>query len=256
MPDPHGSFIWYELLTSDHAQAKRFYDEVVGWDIEEQSSAPVDIDYRMIRAAGSDVGGVMQLSDEMRQHGARPTWLGYIGVDDVDATVARAEAAGGKVMMPAMDMPEIGRMALLADPQGIPFYVMRGASEESSDSFSPDKQGHAAWNELNTTDLEAAKRFYTELFGWSLGDVMPMGEMGDYQLLEHGGGMIGAMMQVQPGSDPSWNFCFRTDSVDRGLDAIKAGGGTVTFGPAEVPGGGRVVQAFDPEGAAFMIISD
>ncbi|MDQ3246876.1 MAG: VOC family protein [Pseudomonadota bacterium] len=253
MPNPHGSFIWYELLTSDHGAAKSFYDAAVGWDIETAASNPMD--YRMIRTGSGFAGGVMQLTADMREHGAKPTWLGYVGVDDVDATVAKAEGLGAKVMMPAFDLPGVGRMALIADPQGIPIYVMRGESDEASEAFSPDELGHGAWNELNTTDLEAAKSFYPELFGWSLGDVMPMGEMGDYQFIEHGGRMIGAMMKVQPGSQPTWNYCFRTDSVDRGLDAINAGGGTVTYGPAEVPGGDRVVQAIDPEGAVFMIVS-
>lgn len=253
MPDPHGSFIWYELLTSDHQAAKAFYDAVVGWDIETTASNPMD--YRMIRTGSGLAGGVMQITGDMREHGAKPTWLGYVGVDDVDATVTKAEELGASVLMPAFDVPDVGRMALIADPQGIPLYVMRGESDAQSEAFSPDQQGHGAWNELNTTDLDAAKSFYPALFGWTLGDAMPMGEMGDYQFIEHGGRMIGAMMKVQPGSRPAWNYCFRTDSVDRGFDAIKSGGGTVTYGPAEVPGGDRVVQAIDPEGAPFMIVS-
>lgn len=253
MPNAHGDFIWYELLTSDAAAAKAFYDPVVGWDIEAVANNPMN--YRMIRTGGGHAGGVMELSDKMRDWGAKPTWLGYVGVDDVDATLAKAESLGATIKMPAFDVPGVGRLAMIADAQGIPIYVMRGASAEASTAFSPDESGRAAWNELSTTDLEAAKQFYPELFGWTLGEVMPMGEMGDYQFIEHGGRMIGAMMKAQSKDHPSWNFAFRTASVDRGLEAIEAGGGTVTFGPSEVPGGDRVVQAFDPEGAAFMIVS-
>jgi predicted enzyme related to lactoylglutathione lyase len=253
MPNRHGSFVWYELLTADASAAKSFYDEVVGWDIEATASNPMN--YRMIRTASGNTGGVMELTDNMREHVAKPTWLGYVGVDDVDVTVAKAEGLGAKVMMPAFDVPDIGRLALIADPQGIPIYIMRGESAEDSNAFSPEEHGHGAWNELSTTDLDAAKSFYTELFGWTLADVMPMGEMGDYQFIDHGSETIGAMMKAQGGAHPSWNYCFRTDSVDRGFEAIKAGGGTVTYGPAEVPGGLRVVQAFDPEGTAFMIVS-
>lgn len=253
MPNPHGDFIWYELLTADAAQAKAFYDPVIGWDIEATANNPMN--YRMIRTPSGHAGGVMEITANMREHGARPTWLGYVGVDDVDATVAKAEGLGAKALMPAFDVPGVGRLAMIADPQGIPLYVMRGATDEASSAFSPDQPGHAAWNELSTSDLEAAKSFYPELFGWTLGDVMPMGEMGDYQFIEHGGRMIGAMMKVQSSGHPSWNYCFRTDSVDRGLEAIKSGGGTVTYGPAEVPGGDRVVQALDREGSAFMIVS-
>jgi predicted enzyme related to lactoylglutathione lyase len=176
MPNRHGSFVWYELLTADASAAKSFYDEVVGWDIEATASNPMN--YRMIRTASGKAGGVMELTDNMREHGAKPTWLGYVGVDDVDVTVAKAVGLGAKVMMPAFDVPDVGRLALIADPQGIPIYVMRGASAEDSNAFSPEEHGHGAWNELSTTDLDAAKRFYTELFGWTLGDVMPDGRDG------------------------------------------------------------------------------
>lgn len=251
MPNAYGDFIWYELLTSDHARAKAFYDTVVGWDIEPAPAGPVD--YRMIRTASGNAGGVMQLTDDMRAHGARPTWLGYIGVYDVDRTVAQATEAGAKVLMEPFDIEGVGRLALLADPAGAPFYVMRGFSEEASDAFSPATVGHAAWNELVTSDLDGAKSFYPALFGWTLGDVMPMGPMGDYQFIEQGGEMIGAMFA--PGDrQPAWRFCFRTESLERSIEAVNSGGGQVLFGPTEVPGGGRIIQATDPDGAFFMVI--
>src|SRR5690349_21399377 len=88
-------FIWYELMTPDPDAAKTFYDAVVGWSIEPQSQFPNG--YRMIgRSDGGFAGGVLPLNDEMHQHGARPTWLGYLYVDDVDASVADIESAGGK----------------------------------------------------------------------------------------------------------------------------------------------------------------
>ncbi|HUE79837.1 MAG TPA: VOC family protein [Sphingomicrobium sp.] len=252
MPNRHGEFIWYELLTAEPEEAKAFYEPVVGWRFGEPS--PDHAGYREIRTETGHAGGVLPLTQEMRDHGARPTWLGYVGVDDVDATVAKAQAAGATLLMPAWDIAGIGRIALLADPQGAPFYVMRGASEEASDAFSPDSVGHATWNELTTSDLEAAKLFYLPLFGWTLGDTMPMGEMGDYQFLEHGGRMIGAMMQ-RGDTRPSWNFCFRTADLERSVDDIKARGGSVTYGPAEVPGGERIVVALDPESSQFMLIA-
>lgn len=251
MPNPHGDFIWYELLTGDHAAAKRFYDAAVGWDIEPAPAGPID--YRMIRTGSGNAGGVMQLTDDMRAHGARPTWLGYVGVDDVDSTVAKAEGAGAKALMEPFDIAGVGRLALLSDPFGAPFYVMRGASDESSNAFSPDAVGHCAWNELVTGDPAAAKEFYVSLFGWTLGDTMPMGPMGDYQFLEHGGRTIGAMFA--PGDrQPAWRFCFRTANLERSTEAVKAGGGQVLFGPTDVPGGGTIIQAADPEGAFFMLI--
>ena len=252
MPNPRGDFIWYELLTDDHAQARAFYDPVVGWDIEPAASNPMD--YRMIRIpGGGHAGGVMQINDEMRGHGARPTWLGYIGVDDVDATVAQAKDAGGNVLMAAFDLPTVGRMALLADPAGAPFYVMRGASDQTSDAFSANAIGHCAWNELLTSDLRMATDFYIPLFGWTLGHSMPMGPMGDYQFILQGSQTIGAMF-APPDRRPAWRFCFRVENLEQSIAAVRAGGGEILFGPTEVPGGGRIIQANDPDGVFFMVI--
>ena len=252
MRNQHGDFIWYELMTGDPAAAKRFYDPVAGWTIESQPSG--DMDYRMIDTGDGLVGGTLTLTKDMREHGAKPTWLGYVGVDDVDATLAKIEAEGGRTLMPANDIPDVGRIAMAADPQGNPFYVMRGSVDQVSTSFAPDKAGHTAWNELVTSDLEAAKRFYPTVFGWTLGDVMPMGEMGDYQFIDHGGRMIGAMMKAPPGAPTGWGFAFHNRDVDAAAARIKELGGIVRDGPMEVPGDQRVVMASDPEGVPFMLV--
>lgn len=257
MRNQHGDFIWYELMTGDPAAAKRFYDPVAGWTIEAEASNPMD--YRMIDAGDGAVGGTLTLTAEMREHGAKPTWLGYVGVDDVDATLAKIEAEGGTVLMPANDIPDVGRIAMATDPQHNPFYVMRGSVDQVSTSFAPDKAGHTAWNELATSDLEAAKRFYPAVFGWTLGDVMPMGDMGDgglgdYQFIDHGGRMIGAMMNAPPGAPTGWGFAFHNTDIDGAVERIKAGGGTIRGGPMEVPGDQRALMASDPEGVPFMLV--
>src|ERR1700740_1413254 len=96
--EPRGDFIWYELMTPDPDGAKAFYDALIGWSIEAQSQFPNG--YRMIgRSDGKFAGGVLPLSDEMQQHGARPTWLGYINVPDVDQAVADIEKARGKTVI-------------------------------------------------------------------------------------------------------------------------------------------------------------
>lgn len=119
MPNLQGSFIWYELMTSDADGAKAFYDSVVGWNVGSEAEFPNG--YRMIgRYDGKNAGGVLPLTEEMKSHGARPVWLGYIGVDDVDATVSAIEADGGKAMMPAWDIPGVGRVAMVTDPAGSP----------------------------------------------------------------------------------------------------------------------------------------
>jgi len=121
MVNPNGTPIWYELLTADPDASKAFYDHVIGWTIDATPPMP-GMDYRMINTPGdSQVGGVMRLTDDMAANGAKPTWLFYIGVHDVDATVDKLKANGGSVHLPPWEIPDVGRMAMVADPQGIPF---------------------------------------------------------------------------------------------------------------------------------------
>ncbi len=254
----HGNFIWYELITPDPDCAKAFYDAVIGWNIDAKPQG--EMDYRMIgRPDGGNAGGVMRLTDEMRGHGARPTWLGYIAVDDVDASVASIEKAGGKALMPAFDIPDVGRIAMVTDPQGVPFYVMRatppaGKEDKVSDVFSPDQPGRVSWNELTTRDPKAALDFYTSKFGWTKGDVMPMGDMGDYQFITHHNVPLGALMTTAPENQPRWRYYFRVANVDAAKQSVEAGGGTVIHGPQDVPGGDRILIGTDPQGAEFAVV--
>jgi predicted enzyme related to lactoylglutathione lyase len=254
-----GSFIWYELMTTDPDGAKAFYDAVVGWDIG--PAAPEFKGYRMInRSDGKAAGGVLPLTDEMQQHGARPMWLGYVNVLDTDNSVAAIEKAGGKVLMPAFDIPNIGRIAMVADPQGAPLYVMKptppaGQPEAKSDVFSTDQAQHVRWNELATSDQDGAIDFYTHQFGWQQEGGMPMGEMGDYKFINHGGVMIGAIMRKPPQLPVSlWTYYIGVDDIGRATDAIKAGGGQVLNGPMEIPGGEFSLNGMDPQGASFGLV--
>jgi predicted enzyme related to lactoylglutathione lyase len=250
--NPHGSFIWYELLTDDPDAAAAFYGDVIGWTAA--SAGQGGMDYRIFSAGGVGVAGHMKLPDGAAEAGMRPGWLGYIGVDDVDSAAEGIIGAGGSVQMPATDIEGVGRIAMAADPQGVPFYVMRGASDEASTAFDAVKAGHCSWNELSTPDQAGALAFYTGQFGWEKGDVMPMGEMGGYQFIHHGGGMIGAIMTSPPGQPPGWQFAFGVRDIDEAAERIAAAGGTVRHGPIEVPGGDRVVMATDPQGARFMAV--
>jgi len=257
---PHGSHIWYELITPDPVGAKSFYDAVVGWNIEPQPSG--EMDYRMIRAPGDNdggVGGVMRLNEEMAQHGAKPVWLGYIAVDDVDATVAKVEAKGGKVHLPAFDIPDIGRIAMVADPQDNTFYVMKpappkGAEDKVSTAFSATEDGHVNWNELTTSDPAAARSFYGELFGWTSDEFMPMGELGEYRFFAHNGTTIGAVCAPPPGAPAGWRYYVRVPSISAAVETVKDKGGAVAMGPHEVPGGDHIIIGNDPQGAEFALV--
>ncbi|NIJ67103.1 hypothetical protein FHR20_004081 [Sphingomonas leidyi] len=253
----HGSFIWYELVTGDSAKAKAFYDSVCGWNIDAQP-APGGMDYRMINAADGQAGGVMQLNADMIAGGARPTWLGYLGVDDVDASVAAVVAAGGQVHLPAFDIPDVGRLAMVTDPQGVPFYVMRGASPHTSTAYQRMGLGHVAWNELLAPDDAAALAFYERLFAITKVGGMPMGEMGEYSFIANGdskGEAVGAIMRVQPGTAPGWRFYIRVPDITDAIARVEAGGGKVVWGPEQVPGGEWVISIVDPEGVACGFVS-
>lgn len=257
MANAHGSFIWYELLTKDSKAAKAFYDEVVGWNIDAEP-APGGMDYRMIVASDGNVGGVMGLNADMIAGGAKATWLGYFGVDDVDASVAAVVADGGQVHLPAFDIPGIGRLAMLTDPQGVPFYVMRGASPESSNAYQRTGMGHVSWNELVTPDDAAALAFYQKHFGLTKVGTLPMGPMGDYSFIantESAGEAIGAVMKTPPGSPSGWGFYFRVPEIEAAKAKVVAAGGTVRMGPHQVPGGEWTLHCDDPEGVPFGLVA-
>jgi len=254
-----GGYIWYELLSPDPEGSKAFYDSVVGWNIGE--GAPEFQGYRMIgRSDGKYAGGVFPLTDEMRAHGARPTWLGYIHVPDVDRSVKDIEQAGGKALMAPFDIPNVGRIALVADPQGAPFYVMKpippaNDPDAESDVFSPDQAQHVRWNELSTSDPDAALDFYKRQFGWGQEGDMDMGEMGKYRFIQANGVTIGAIMRKPPQLPVSaWTYYIGVDDIDRAVSAINNGGGKIINGPMEIPGGEFALNAIDPQGAPFGLV--
>ncbi len=257
MLNPEGSFIWYELMSPDPAASKAFYDAVVGWTIAARSTGPEGIDYRTItRSDGGSAGGVLKLDAAMQERGARPAWLGYLSVANVDAAVAAISEQGGKTMMPPYDVPGIGRMAMVTDPQGAPFYVMRGESGESSTAFDRMGMGKCNWNELATTDQTAGNSFYATVFGWTYPDTMPMGEMGDYIFVQAGDQTIGATMtRPAGGPPPSWQFYFRVPDIDAAAAKVTKSGGTVHHGPTDVPGGDRIIISSDPHGAMFGVVA-
>jgi predicted enzyme related to lactoylglutathione lyase len=250
----HGAFTWFELMTPDPAAAKRFYDAVVGWDIEPEPSGAME--YRMIRRAdGGNAGGMLTLTDEMRAGGARPAWFGYLAVGDVDAAVDAVVADGGQSLMAARDISDGLRIAMVADPQGAPVYLMRTTSEGVSDVFDPMRPQHVRWNELSTRDPVAAIDFYKRHFGWAQEGGMDMGEMGQYQFVQQGDVGIGAIMPLMPGMPHAvWSFYIGVDDIDRAARAITDGGGTIIQDPMEIPGGEHALNATDPQGARFGLV--
>jgi uncharacterized protein len=255
-----GSFIWYELMTPDPDAAGKFYGALLGWKITPPQVPPPEKDYRMIlRSDGGNAGGMLRLTPEMQHHGVRPTWLGYIHVRDVDVATRDIVADGGQLLMPRMDLPA-GKIAMVADPMGAPFYVMDplpppDQPDAKSDVFDVDAAQRVRWNELSSADLVRAKAFYARHFAFQSTESMPMGPMGDYCFLDHHGVRIGAVMPKPPSSPVSaWLFYFGVASVAAAKKAIEAGGGQVIHGPQQVPGGHWTIMAEDPAGASFGVV--
>lgn len=261
MSQPTGGFIWYELMTTDADAAAIFYGSVVGWKIGSRAAAATAgmRDYRAIaRDDGGHAGGVLQLTKEMCTDGARSAWVGYLHVKNVAATTAAIERDGGHVLMGKMSLP-VGDIAMVTDPMGAPLYVMSpipppGKPDAASDVFAAETPQRVNWNELTSPDLERAKAFYSRHFGFEFPESMPMGQMGDYWFIHHGGKRIGGMMKQPPNAPGAgWQYYIGVRSVLAAHRAILAGGGRVLLEPHEVPGGGWVTVAADPQGALFGI---
>ena len=251
-----GQNVWYELMTTDVESAKRFYGETIGWSTESWDEAPADKPYTMWKAGENYIGGVMTLPEEAKKMGAPPHWIAYTQVDDVDATTAKAKELGGDVHAPPFDIPKVGRIAILADPQGASFAVFK----PENDSPPPTKSvGTFSWAELNTTDYEAAWKFYSKLFGWVEKSTMDMGEMGKYFMFNDPdeatqGGM--SNMAKKMNMPAHWLHYITVENMDETVERIKKQGGTVVNGPMPIPGDDVIAQCKDPQGVFFAIYAE
>jgi uncharacterized protein len=244
-----GRFVWHELMTTDTDAASDFYSEVVPWKAED-SGMP---SYSLWMSGKYRSGGLMALPED--ESATPPHWIIYIGTPDVDETVAAAEKLGGKILKPAADIPNVGRFAVLSDPQGAAFAVFTPASSSDGGMSPGGDVGDFTWHELATTDPGSAFDFYAELFGWTKGAAHDMGEMGVYQLVSHGGQDVGGIYKARDNSTPpSWLSYVRVDDAAKAASAAKSAGGRILNGPIEVPGGSWIVMMLDPQGGAFAVV--
>lgn len=251
MSNKHGDFIWYELMTSDPDGAEAFYGPLVGWTFSQPP--PEGMDYRQFSVGDQMIGGLMRAPEGAPMPSM---WLGYICVNDVDQSAASIREAGGQIHMEPQDIPDVGRFAFVADPQGVPFYIMRGAIDGTSHSFAYEapKDGHCAWNELSTPDPASAMAFYTGQFGWVKDGDMDMGPLGKYEFIRHGE-QIGAIMPMMPEQPmPAWTYYFRVPDIDAAKSGAESLGGQIVHGPSEVPGGDWIISGIDPQGAMFSLV--
>lgn len=251
MAETQGKFVWYELMTSDAKAAEAFYTHVVGWTAK---PAPMPgVEYTLLNVGEAMLAGMMAMPERVREAGGQPGWIGYVAANDVDAVAGQAKDLGGGVHHEPQDIPGVGRFAVLSDPSGAMFAVMKWA-DPTGDSTPSMTPGHTGWHELYGGDVEGSLGFYSKLFGWQKLETMDMGPMGPYQIFGLGGQMIGGMMK-KPDNVPApfWTYYFIVDDIDAAVERVKRGGGQVVHGPQEVPGGGFIIQGVDPQGAFFAL---
>ena len=251
MADSHGRFIWYELTTTDMQAAKTFYAAVVGWGTRDASMA--GLPYTVFTAGEASVSGMLELPKNARKMGERPMWIGYVCVDDVDATADSIKHLGGTVHVPPQDIVHVSRFAVVSDPQMATFALFRWHSPGQGQPVNLLAQGRVCWNELLAADREKAWAFYSELFGWQKAEAN-INSVGAYQQFSAGGQTIGGMMTKPPTVPAScWLYYFSVGDIDAAVKRVKAGSGQVLRGPTEVPGGSWIAQCADPQGAIFAL---
>ncbi len=247
----NGRFVWYEHFTKDPKAAIAFYGDVIGWQTQPFGEGS---EYTMWVGGQGPLGGVMELPAEAAKMGAPPHWMGHVQVEKVDATVAVAKELGGKVLHGPEDIPTVGRFAVIADPQSALLSIFQ-PSGDGMTLHDPSKPGEFCWSELVTSDSAAAFAFYTKLFGWKVLEDMNMGDMGTYRVFGLGDIRVGGMMTVPKGSKmpPAWGYYTQVSNLEDAIARATKRGAKVMNGPMEVPGGARIAQLLDPQGAVFAL---
>lgn len=245
-----GTPCWVDLATPDLDAAESFYRELFGWEIPELPNSAEMGGYRRAKKGGRDVAGAMPLMQE----GQPPAWSTYISVDDADVISRAIQEHGGTMIAEPMEVASYGRLAMFTDPEGAFFGIWQPLDFAGAELVN--EPGALSWNELETRDPEAAKRFYGAVFGWEFEAGEDMKEM-TYYVATVDGARVAGMADVKgkmAGEIPAhWMTYFSVEDAEGAVEKIEAGGGTVHFGPIDIPVG-RFAMAADPAGAAFAVI--
>jgi uncharacterized protein len=251
-----GSPCWLDLGAPDIDAAAAFYGAVFGWQaqaFDQEASS-----YKSFRLDGKVVGAVGQLTEE----GARPAWTVYFHTPDIDSTVKAVEQAGGSVRTPPSEVSDEGRFAQLTDPQGAQFAVWQPGSYPGIQLA--DAPGSLGWVELYTTDSTAAQTFYGTVFGWSGQDMELPGDGGTYTMVTPRdqpaermfGGIMAVPQMFSSGENrPYWHPVFGTADCDATVALVREKGGSVSMGPEDAEGVGRLAVCNDPAGAEFVVLT-
>jgi predicted enzyme related to lactoylglutathione lyase len=243
----HGTFSWVDLPTTDAEGAKKFYTGLFGWEAVDVPAGPGRV-YTMLQKNGKNAAALYQ--QDAQQQGMPAFWLSYISVDNVEEVVGNVAELGGTVMMPAMDVMESGRMAMIQDPTGAVVGLWQPGQHLGADICN--EPGSLTWNELATHDLDKAAEFYTQLLSWGK-QVTDMGNF-EYTTFVVGERPNAGMMKIQAewgDVPPNWSVYFAVENCDAAVEKAKSLGGKIEMGPQDIPNVGRFALIQDPQGAYF-----
>jgi predicted enzyme related to lactoylglutathione lyase len=249
--DP-GQFSWVDLMAPDPDAAKAFYGGLFGWGAVDNPTDQGGV-YTQFTLRGQNVAGMGEMPPEMKQAGIPPVWNSYVSVDDADVVAARVGALGGQVTMPVMQVMTVGRMAIFSDPEGAAFSIWQAGDHIGAQIVN--EPGALCWNELASRDPEAARGFYSKLFGWSyvIDDEGPS-PYTEIMLEGSANGGILQMTDAMPADVPAhWVPYFAVERCEQSADRAKELGGRLQVGPTAIPAGTFAVCA-DPQGGMFCII--
>ena len=251
---PAGNFVWFELSTSDPAGAKQFYSSLCGWEAQDMPMGP-DMVYTMFQLRGRDTGGAYKMKDEDSQLGIPPNWLLYISVASADAAIATALEHGGSAMSPAIDIPNVGRMAVLQDPVGAIFAVFEAGQHKGVGIYG--EPNAFCWADLQTPDRERTAPFYGSLFGWQFlpgKDKDPNG----YLHIKNGEQYIGGLPEARnlpPSVMPHWLPYIQCTDCSAQTAKAEQLGGRIIVPATTVPDQLSYSVIADPQGAVFALFA-
>jgi hypothetical protein len=254
---------WVDASYKDPESVFPFYSGLFGWEFTAAVETPGER-FFVATIQGRSAAGIGELPAD---HPPVSSWNTYVAVTSADDAVAKVQAAGGEVLAPAFDVVDAGRMAILKDPQGAAFCVWQAGRTKGARLVN--EHGAVNFNTLQTSDVEAAKRFYGDVFGWktlSFGaaEFWTLPGYGDYlETLNPGmrkgiedmgvGGFEDVVARLEPlGEDqqPHWHVTFAVDDADAAAAKAAELGGRVLAGPLDAPWVRMAVLA-DPQGTTF-----
>lgn len=249
-----GTFSWIELATTDQNAAKKFYGGLFGWTFKDTDMGPDGV-YTIFLNDGRACAALYTQKKEQKDMGMPPCWSCYVTVANADESAKKAASLGGKLLMEPFDVMELGRMAIVQDPQGAVFCIWQAKTHPGVAVL--DEPNALCWTELMTTDPQAAEKFYTGLLPWTT-KKMQAGPV-DYTTYHRPSDEKGAAGMLKtpaemPNVPPNWTPYIMVTDAKATVDKTNQLGGGVIVPAQTIPTVGTFAVLRDPQGAAFAIL--